>query len=79
MTQYIGCSSSKDAVAKVITLWSNLRKDVTYFGDVDNTKDCYTRKTESSGTWTEVDLKVKEGNKWVLEDWDQKSYRKIIL
>lgn len=69
MTQYIGCSSAKDAVAKVITIWSNLRKDVTYFGNVDKAEDCYIRKTESRmfqmGAWTSVDLKVKEGNKWV--------------
>ena len=32
MTNYIGCSSAKDASAKVITYWSNLRKDVTYGG-----------------------------------------------
>lgn len=69
MTQYIGCSSTKDASAKVITLWSNLRKDVIYFGDPNMAEDCYIRKTESRmfqmGAWTSVDWKVKEGNKWV--------------
>ena len=69
MTNYIGCSSAKDASAKVITYWSNLRKDVTYFGDPDKAEDCYIEKTESRmfqlGAWTGVDWKVKEGNKWV--------------
>lgn len=69
MTEYIGCSSVKDASAKVITVWANFRKDVTYFGDPEMAEDCYIRKTESRmfqvGAWMDLDWKVKEGNKWV--------------
>ena len=69
MNNYVNCKSAKDASAKVITYWSNLRKDVTYFGDPDKAEDCYKHKTESRmfqfGAWTRVDYKIKEGNKWI--------------
>ena len=69
MTNYIGCSSAKGASAKVITYWSNLRKDVTYFGDPDEAETCFSHKTESRmfqvGALRGVEYMVKKGNKWV--------------
>ena len=67
MIEYIGCSSAKDAKAKVISYWANSRKNVVYFGDPDEAETCFSHKTESRmfqlGAWTGVDWKVKEGNK----------------
>ena len=69
MTNYIGCSSAKDAKAKVISYWANSRKNVVYFGDPDEAEACFSHKTESRmfqlGALRGVEYMVKKGNKWI--------------
>lgn len=69
MIEYIGCSSAKDAKAKVISYWSNLNKDVAYFGDPDKAEACFRQVTElrtfQLGFMSKVEYMVKKGNKWI--------------
>ena len=69
MTEYIGCSSAKDAKAKVISYWANSNKNVVYFGDPDEAELCFSHKTESRmfqiGALRGVEYMVKKGNKWI--------------
>ena len=70
MIEYIGCSSAKDASAKVIDYWSNSSKNVTYFSDPDKAEACFSQVTElrtfQLGFISKVEYMVKKGNKWFL-------------
>ena len=69
MIEYIGCSSAKDAKAKVISYWANSNKNVAYFGNPDEAEACFSHKTESRmfqlGALRGVEYMVKKGNKWI--------------
>lgn len=69
MRQFIGCSSAKDAGAKVILYNADGSKNVMYYGDPNDAEDMFLFWNSSypkmTGKLKSVDWKVKEGNSWV--------------
>ena len=68
MIEYIGCSSAKDAKAKVISYWANSNKNVAYFGNPDEAEACLMRMTELRTFqlgFVRFEYMLKKGNKWI--------------